>query len=659
MIKKKSLIVKKRKLSNGFEFIIKKDNPSSHNGITKLGDVFSELPNGLVYKEETGMGATHLELTTKRNSIIVQPLKVTAASKAVKHKSLYVGSETNLFPKRISANDIKRYASNPKIEYKKIIVVADSLYKVITGIGESVFTDFFILIDEIDSFQMDSSFRSSMEKCIDYYKAFPVKSRAMVTATPLAFSDPILKDEPVINIKYDIPLRRNITVSYSSDLQGAAVVKTLDLLKKFPNDKILIAFNSVSGCYDIAHHLSNEHKIEKNDIKILCSSSNKKSVRGYYTELEESKLPGKINFITSAYFTGFDLDEDFHLISISGSNSAIQSLSEKRLKQIAGRCRETLLSETIIYNTISNNKPIKTYTIEELIETGNKEISALLCIKRNYEANALLKRNLDVIRDLILSNTQTEGYQFVRKSNKDEPILSYFNIDAFHENMSVRNRLYQKEETLPNTLKAEGHIVDVKDIYSNVIVEFNDIAKINRQADILEIIEVLRNLPIDEDPNDSARIDLKKLSMLQKDIVNQFSQLYKYIDNKQLLQHIEKKAGERDSRGLNNLMFAAFYVTLPHTENYKRIVSQHIPLKSAFTKEELLKKWINIFVLSGLQVKVTSETHAVRITKLHFKTKRKKAEKAHLIVSENPLNFKILGIRPTLEKLTLGPLLIL
>ena len=245
----------------------------------------------------------------------------------------------------------------------------------------------------------------------------------------------------------------------------------------------------------------------------------------------------------------------------------------------------------------------------------------------------------------------------MRKSNRNEPVLSYFNIDAFYENMSVRNRLYQKEDTLPDTLKAEGHIVDVNDIYSNVIVEFNDIATINRQADILEIIEILRNLPADEDPSDSAKIDLTKLSMLQKDIVNQFSQLYKYIDNKQLLEHIEKKAGERDSRGLNNLMFAAFYLTLPHTENYKRIVSQHIPLKSSFTKEDLLKKWVNIFVLSGLQVKVTSETHAVRITKLHFKTRRKKAEKAHLIVSENPLNFKIIGTRPSLEKLILGPFL--
>ena len=68
MIKDKSLIAKRRKLLNGHEYILKKDNPSAHNRITKLGDVFRELPNGLVYKEETGMGATHLELITNRNS---------------------------------------------------------------------------------------------------------------------------------------------------------------------------------------------------------------------------------------------------------------------------------------------------------------------------------------------------------------------------------------------------------------------------------------------------------------------------------------------------------------------------------------------------------------------------------------------------------------
>jgi len=46
-----------------------------------LGHAFKFLSHGLVHKEETGMGATTLELKANRNSIIVEPIKIKASSK--------------------------------------------------------------------------------------------------------------------------------------------------------------------------------------------------------------------------------------------------------------------------------------------------------------------------------------------------------------------------------------------------------------------------------------------------------------------------------------------------------------------------------------------------------------------------------------------------
>ena len=57
-----------------------------------LTDTIKELPHGIINKTETGIGATTLELNSERNSIIVEPLKVTASAKAEKHNALYVGS---------------------------------------------------------------------------------------------------------------------------------------------------------------------------------------------------------------------------------------------------------------------------------------------------------------------------------------------------------------------------------------------------------------------------------------------------------------------------------------------------------------------------------------------------------------------------------------
>jgi hypothetical protein len=73
---------------------IKKNNPDSYDGFSKLAHIYNEMPFGLIRKGETGIGATTLELKSKRNSIIVEPTRVTASSKAKKHGALYIGGKT-------------------------------------------------------------------------------------------------------------------------------------------------------------------------------------------------------------------------------------------------------------------------------------------------------------------------------------------------------------------------------------------------------------------------------------------------------------------------------------------------------------------------------------------------------------------------------------
>jgi len=90
---------------------------------TYLGDVLKELPHGIINKTETGIGATTLELKSKRNSIIVENLKVTASSKAKHHGAFYVGSPTDDFPNAGDVEDLKDYISDVSVEFKKIIVV--------------------------------------------------------------------------------------------------------------------------------------------------------------------------------------------------------------------------------------------------------------------------------------------------------------------------------------------------------------------------------------------------------------------------------------------------------------------------------------------------------------------------------------------------------
>ena len=134
-----------------------------------------QLPFGIFNKNRTGVGATSLELRSERNSIIVCPTRALAYNKYRNHpdKYLYVGSPIGSLNTTTSNSSINEYMdmiNNKEKMFKKFLVVADSLHLVINYLknrGENL-EDYFLMIDEIDSLQSDSSFRPVAEDVIDY-----------------------------------------------------------------------------------------------------------------------------------------------------------------------------------------------------------------------------------------------------------------------------------------------------------------------------------------------------------------------------------------------------------------------------------------------------------------------------------------------------------
>jgi hypothetical protein len=148
-------IINKKEIIKGKEREVKEFILRSN---TYLGKSLFRLPYGIVNKNITGIGGTSLESDAERNSIIVEPLiKIASSKAAITQNSLYVGSPTNELPKSVSEYDIKSYHLNSSIKYKKNFVVADSLSKVINAIGVDVYNSYFLVLDEIDSFQCDSN----------------------------------------------------------------------------------------------------------------------------------------------------------------------------------------------------------------------------------------------------------------------------------------------------------------------------------------------------------------------------------------------------------------------------------------------------------------------------------------------------------------------
>nr|WP_297166110.1 hypothetical protein [uncultured Dysgonomonas sp.] len=253
-IRKEKLYLDAEEKAVRYNYINKEDgNPRNeatillNNNDRRLSEIITQLPYGLIDKQATGIGATHLELhCSKRNSIIVVPTRALGESKCGGSPNfLYVGTQ-KIVNRVTTDEEIRAYLNNSDIEFKKIVVVADSLYRVInaiTSLGMDVYREYFLMVDEIDTIQADAHFRPQLSSVIDYYYRFKLQRRALVSATVKEFSDPKLQGEPLTTIRRIEPTKRDITLLYTNNINELLIEEILKINIDNPTDKILIAYN--------------------------------------------------------------------------------------------------------------------------------------------------------------------------------------------------------------------------------------------------------------------------------------------------------------------------------------------------------------------------------------------------------------------------------
>lgn len=535
------------------------------NGV-KLGEALKLLPFGIIDKKITGIGGTTLELLSKRNSIIVEPLKSIASSKALLNKSfLYVGSPNGVFKNKISVHDISSYHKS-NVEYKKIIVVADSLGKVISAIGESVFKDYYFMIDEIDSFQSDSSFRDNMELCLDYYKRFPRSRRCMITATMLNFTDPDLRREPLVTIDYETSIQRHIKVIETKTLKYTLANEILKIIET-PGNNVVVAYNAVADAIDIINFLVKTFHLNANKIKIACSVSSKDTASQFYGEIENQQLPARITFLTSAYFTGVDIDEDYHSIAVINGKMLHTLLSDHKLKQIAGRCRKNLLSETVIYSPLNREIDFE-LNKDDLFRSADKHLESMKCFELQYQSDPLLRNELERFKDVLVENASYRGYKLVRKDINGKLGISFCNIDSILESLRIKNQIYSKPEGLINLLKSQGHLVDFEKVNENELEIGGSV--VDSAAVIEDLInqafEKLKLLP----ENDKYALNdliYNSSSAIQNRIYEQFKKLTEIIDKDTAYEKL-KSFKVKDTREFNNYHLSVTFEALTSTSMF-------------------------------------------------------------------------------------------
>jgi len=563
----------------------------------KLGQVMDRVPFGIVDKTITGLGATTLELTTDvRSSIVVVPTKALAYNKhiSINHQydglTMYVGSKYGNINRDISKVEVEKYLKQMGDKIRKFITVADSLPKLLgylEELQEPVYTDYFLMIDEIDTMQMDSSYRPRLEVVSDYYFKFDFMNRAMVSATIQPFSNSNLENEGRVLLKWNEQPKRNIHLVASNYVDDAAM-NVISNLKDEAVGKILVAYNSLDGIFNIIKLLG----LTSDEYGILCGNRSTDKVNSFDENAlgaisENGELPKRITFITCAFFAGIDIIDSCHLVSISSFNQPFTNLSIAKLTQIAGRFRKGNLSETIIYD-IANRQDFQKYPNaleyrKSLLSRAHKYGEFLNSMTALISSDRTLKPLESFVKSYVMfaakdkPNSTDYPLTIVREHSLTKQFVpSYFNIDALVDRWETINKLYLHELALYNALLDEGHNVTIEaPIFVPAQEHITDFTKEIRQATkerLQQQFEDLRSRLLDWESNNKNDYAFEEIrrdydKRLQDNVILPFKQLHDFIQSEFLLNGL--KDCFLHNRKLRNYINAAVFYALPAEHPFK------------------------------------------------------------------------------------------
>ncbi len=353
-----------------------------------LSDIWEFLPeNAIIAKTLPGLGATSLEITSKRNSIIIEPNVPVIEGKMKKFPDILGVKES------VTTKNVVDYLSS-SVEYKKIIVTPESYFKVQNAFKQlriNYFEEYFLLFDECERITQDIDYRESIDApMVDFWK---FKNRSFVSATPIR---PTSKEFTKQGFKFviidpDFEYKQPIEIFSTYNVLATVKDILIPVLKDKDNiqDHHCYFINSV----DMIHCIIKDLNI-KEISNIYCSVDAAKKLKelqyvNVYSNLNDLN---KFNFFTSRFFSAVDIEVDFkpHITIVTDVKFASHSMVIPQTEsiQIAGRFRNGVKSITHITNT-DNTIEIKTVgeVISE-IRDGKKAYDKLLTLYNTFKKDA-------------------------------------------------------------------------------------------------------------------------------------------------------------------------------------------------------------------------------------------------------------------------------
>jgi len=335
-------------------------NKNENGKIQYLTEVLPMIPtNTILYKTLTGLGATYGELKADRNSIIIEPNVPVIVGKCndPKHK------EDNLFGvyEGVYTEDVIKYLEKSADKRTKILTTPESFQKVKDAfelMDMDIYGTCFLLFDECHKIVKDADYRSDITLPFDDFFLF--NEKALVSATPISFSDPrfemqkfqIIRIEPAF--EYKLPVSLIHTNNVLEQLK-----RTLD---KLDATDICLFVNSTDMIYSFIKQLDIE-----NESTVFCAKKSveklkNKKFKHAFEQWSKSRMK-KYNFFTSRFYNALDIELKIKptVIMISDVYFSEYSMIDPHTDaiQAIGRFRNGVNRVCHIFNT-NPNLPVRT-----------------------------------------------------------------------------------------------------------------------------------------------------------------------------------------------------------------------------------------------------------------------------------------------------------
>ena len=457
----------------------------------RLSDVYSIIePNTILCKFLTGIGATHLEITAPRHSILIEPnippIKGKCANPQYKSYNLFGVIQ------KVSIDDVSNYLDKTlrSKKYIKILTTPESFSKVKAAFedcGIDLYSTCFLLMDECHKFIQDVDYRENITLPVDDFFCF--NNKAFVSATPIIPSDPrfdeqrftfvkvmpnYIKGRPLTEV-YHFPdkateeLYKDMTTTVGIPLTELNHEKlkvtqvytnnVLEAVKKWikiKEDNDEANATSHPFCFfinstNIIHQLIVKLEIQDRSTVFCAEKSVKKLQESGFKNAFEDWSIEHINtymFFTSRFFTALDIEMDVapHLVFVSAPLIANSTMIDPvtDVRQAIGRFRNGIADAAHIVNVSKDAFPDR--NIDEIKEY-------ITAMRGAYDTiNTLYKdATNEIVKEAYKSALNALPYnRFIRNGQKD-----YFAIDNYIHQEIVRS-CYHSQANLSDRYAAAG-----------------------------------------------------------------------------------------------------------------------------------------------------------------------------------------------------------